>query len=153
MTQTVTFYDALDIVKSTVEVIHKNATKKSIRKNSHKVLKDLRNHTVIYDEKWAHIEIEVEASTANELGLRVTINRNGKLAASTKFSEMDPSKSQGGGLMVLFAEILQQAPSLADAVHLAATCRTFLMAADYVHRFPKHALPYTDAPFKYAAAA
>ena len=153
MSQVVTQHDALDIVKSTIEVIHKNATKREIRKNSQKVLKDLRDHTVIYDEVWAHIEIQVEASTANELGLKVTINRNGTLAASTQFIDLDPVKAQGMSLMVLFAEILQGAPSHVEAVHLAAICRTFLMAADYIHRFPEHALPHTDAPFKYAEAA
>ena len=34
MSQVVTQHDALDIVKSTIEVIHKNATKREIRKNS-----------------------------------------------------------------------------------------------------------------------
>ena len=153
MTQVVTLYDALDIVKSTVEVIHKHSTKRQIREQSQKVLKSLRNHTVIYDQECAHIEIQVGASTDSELGLKVTINHDDKLAVNTKFIDLDPIKSQGMSLMVLFAEILTKAPSLADAVHLSSLCRSFLMAADYAHRFPKYALPYTEAPFENEAAA
>ena len=153
MTQVVTLYDALDIATSTVEVVHKHATKRQVREQSQKVLKSLHRNTVIYNEECAHIEIQVEASTASELGLRVTINHSDELAVTTKFSELDPVKSQGWGLMTLFAEILTKAPSLEDAVHLAWLCRSFLMAADYAHRFPKHAVPYDEAPFEYAAAA
>ena len=153
MTQVVTLYDALDIATSTVEVVHKHLTKRQVREQSQKVLKSLRKHSVIYDEECAHIKIQVEASTASELGLRVTINHSDELAVTTKFSELDPIKSQGLGLLTLFAEILTKAPSLDDAVHLAWHCRMFLMAAYYAHRFPKYAVPYDEAPFEYDVAA
>ena len=153
MTPVVTQFEALEIIKSTIKVIHENATKREIREKSQKVLKDLRTHTVIYDEECAHIEIKVEASTAEELGLRVTINHDDEQAVTTQFFDFDPAKAQGMALMTLFAAILQRAHSRQDAVHLAWLCRSFLMAADYAHRFPKHALPYTEAPFSYEQAA
>ena len=153
MTQVVTLYDALDIATSTVEVVHKHTTKRQVREQSQKVLKSLHRNTIIYNDECAHIEIQVEASTAAELCLRVTINHSDELVVTTKFSELDPIKSQGLGLLTLFAEILTKAPSLDDAVHLAWHCRMFLMAADYAHRFPKYAVPYDEAPFEYEQAA
>ena len=154
MTQTVTQFEALDIVKSIVHLVHEKATKRQIREQSQKVLKSLRNNSIVYDEECCcHIRIQVEASTADELGLRVTINHDDEQTANTQFIDFDPVKAQGLTLMALFAAILQRAPSRKDAVHLAWLCRSFLVAADYAHRFPKHALPYDEAPFEYEQAA
>ena len=149
MTQVVTSNAALSLIKILTNTIHDKVHKKTIKKEVLKVLQALQKGNVICEQDGHQVEVSVDATTANELGLTVVVD--GKhFHKFTKFVELDPVKSQGSFLTVLFSDIMTEATTYIDAARLAHSCRYFLMAAECVHYLPRYALPYTNQPLEAA---